>query len=75
MAAMPVLKPLHVEAGLRRWSSAPTRRCRAAGGAGVAELDEQVRKVVDGAPALTFDGDGGRVPGPDEVRRGRSPST
>ncbi len=30
MAAMPVLKPLHDEAGLRGSSSAPTRRCPAA---------------------------------------------
>ncbi len=56
MAAMPVLKPLHVEAGLVRIVASTYQAVSGAGLAGVEELDEQVRKVVDGAAALTFDG-------------------
>ena len=37
-------------------SSPPTRRCPVPGLAGVAELEEQLIKSVDGAAALTFDG-------------------
>ncbi|HET9601526.1 MAG TPA: aspartate-semialdehyde dehydrogenase, partial [Acidimicrobiales bacterium] len=56
MAAMPVLKPLHVAAGLRRLVASTYQAVSGAGLAGVEELDEQVRKVVDGAAALTYDG-------------------
>ena len=53
----------------------PTRPCPAAGWPGVAELDEQVRKVADRAAELTFDGRAVEFPAPDEVPRARSPST
>jgi aspartate-semialdehyde dehydrogenase len=56
MAAMPVLAPLHREAGLRRLVVSTYQAVSGAGGAGVAELDEQVRKVADRAAGLAFDG-------------------
>jgi aspartate-semialdehyde dehydrogenase len=40
-----------------------------AGGAGVDELDEQVRKVVDGAAALTHDGEAVEFPAPAKFAR------
>jgi aspartate-semialdehyde dehydrogenase len=56
MAFMPVMAPLHRAAGLRRLIVSTYQATSGAGLAGVAELDEQVRKVADGAAALTFDG-------------------
>jgi len=56
MAAMPVLKPLHAEAGLVRLIAATYQAVSGAGGAGVDELDKQIRQVVDQAAALTHDG-------------------
>ena len=56
MVAMPVLKPLHDLAGLKRVVAATYQAVSGAGLAGVAELDEQVRKVAAEAVALTFDG-------------------
>src|SRR5690606_25589443 len=56
MAAMPVLKPLDVEAGLRRLVVSTYQAVSGGGLAGVAELDEQVQKTASGAAALTFDG-------------------
>jgi aspartate-semialdehyde dehydrogenase len=56
MAAMPVLGPLHAEAELVSVVTATYQAVSGAGLDGVAELDEQVRKVVDTASALTFDG-------------------
>jgi aspartate-semialdehyde dehydrogenase len=56
MAAMPVLGPLHRAAGLRKLVISTYQSISGAGLAGVAEMDEQVRKVADGAAALTFDG-------------------
>jgi aspartate-semialdehyde dehydrogenase len=64
MAAMPVLKPLHDEAGLIGMVAATYQAVSGAGLAGVAELDEQVRKVADGAAALTFDGSAVEFPAP-----------
>ncbi|MGH9114041.1 MAG: aspartate-semialdehyde dehydrogenase [Acidimicrobiales bacterium] len=57
MAFMPVLAPLHREAGLRRLVVSTYQAVSGAGLAGVAELDEQVRKVADRAAALAFDGE------------------
>jgi aspartate-semialdehyde dehydrogenase len=57
MAAMPVLAALHAEAELVSMVTATYQAVSGAGLAGVAELDEQARKVVDRAAALTFDGD------------------
>jgi aspartate-semialdehyde dehydrogenase len=56
MAAMPVLKPLHVEAGLVSMVTATYQAVSGSGLSGVAELDDQARKVVDRARELTFDG-------------------
>jgi aspartate-semialdehyde dehydrogenase len=56
MVAMPVLKPLHDEAGLRRFVVSTYQAVSGAGPTGVAELAGQLAKTVDQAPALTFDG-------------------
>ncbi len=69
MAAMPVLKPLHVEAGLRRIVVSTYQAVSGAGSAGVEELDEQVHKVLDGAAGLTHDGDAVEFPAPVKFAR------
>lgn len=56
MVAMPVLGPLHAEAGLRRLVISTYQAVSGAGGKGVAELEEQLAKTAERAPALTFDG-------------------
>jgi aspartate-semialdehyde dehydrogenase len=56
MVAMPVLKPLHDAAGLRRLIVATYQAVSGAGLAGVAELEGQLLKTVDGAAGLAFDG-------------------
>ncbi|HWS39096.1 MAG TPA: aspartate-semialdehyde dehydrogenase [Actinoplanes sp.] len=56
MAAMPVLRPLHEEAGLVSFIATTYQAVGGAGLAGVAELDEQVKKVADRATELTHDG-------------------
>ena len=56
MAAMPVLKPLHDAAGLRRLVVASYQAVSGAGRAGVSELADQLAKTVDRAAELTFDG-------------------
>jgi aspartate-semialdehyde dehydrogenase len=56
MVAMPVLKPLDRVAGLEAIVVSTYQAVSGGGLAGVAELDEQVRKVADGAAALTHDG-------------------
>ena len=57
MAAMPVLKPLHDEAGLQRMVVSTYQAVSGAGLAGVDELDQQVRKGADKLPELTYAGD------------------
>ncbi|WP_426566466.1 aspartate-semialdehyde dehydrogenase [Angustibacter sp. McL0619] len=64
MAAMPVLAPLHRRAGLVRLHVASYQAVSGSGGKGVAELDEQVRKVADSAAALAFDGRAVELPAP-----------
>lgn len=56
MAAMPVLKPLHEEAGLIRLIAATYQAVSGGGLAGVDELDIQGRAVAEQAAALTHDG-------------------
>jgi aspartate-semialdehyde dehydrogenase len=56
MAAMPVLKPLHDAAGLVRLITSTYQATSGAGLAGVEELHEQSRKVIDQADQLTHDG-------------------
>jgi aspartate-semialdehyde dehydrogenase len=64
MAAMPVLKALHVEAGLRSIVAATYQAVSGAGLAGVAELHDQVTKTADHASRLTFDGAAVTMPVP-----------
>ena len=69
MAAMPVLKPLDIAAGLRRIVVSTYQAVSGAGSAGVAELDEQVQKNAAGAAALTFDGRAMQWPPPVKFAR------
>jgi len=69
MAGMPVLKPLHIAAGLKRLVTSTYQATSGAGLGGVAEFDEQVRKVVDSASALTFDGEAVDFPTPTKFPR------
>jgi len=64
MAAMPVLRPLHDEAGLIALVATTYQAVSGAGLAGVSELDEQVQKVADRATELTFDGSAVEFPAP-----------
>ncbi|MFL6206502.1 MAG: aspartate-semialdehyde dehydrogenase, partial [Acidimicrobiales bacterium] len=52
MVAMPVLKPLDREAGLRSMVVSTYQAVSGGGLAGTSELDDQIRKVGDNAPAL-----------------------
>jgi len=64
MAAMPVLKPLHDEAQLVRLVASTYQAVSGSGGAGVDELDKQVRQVADRAAELTHDGSAVEFPQP-----------
>jgi aspartate-semialdehyde dehydrogenase len=64
MVAMPVLKPLDERAGLRRVVASTYQAVSGAGLAGTSELDEQVRKVAEGAAALAHDGNAVDLPAP-----------
>jgi aspartate-semialdehyde dehydrogenase len=64
MAAMPVLKPLHDEAGLLRIIASTYQAVSGGGLAGVDELDKQARQVVDRAAELTHDGAAVEFPAP-----------
>jgi aspartate-semialdehyde dehydrogenase len=64
MAAMPVLKPLHVEAGLVRLVASTYQAVSGAGIAGVAELEAQVRAVAEHSAALAVDGGAITLPAP-----------
>jgi len=63
MVAIPVLKPLHDEAGLTRLVVSTYQAVSGGGVDAVRELAEQLVKTVDRAPDLTFDG--GAVEYPD----------
>ena len=69
MAAMPVMGPLHREAGLKSMVVSTFQAVSGGGLAGVAELDEQARKVVDGAAELTFDGRAVEFPEPQKFAK------
>jgi aspartate-semialdehyde dehydrogenase len=56
MAAMPVLKPLHDEAGLLRIVASTYQAVSGSGLAGVQELFDQARAVVDDSEKLVHDG-------------------
>ncbi|MGR7025045.1 aspartate-semialdehyde dehydrogenase [Geodermatophilus sp. URMC 62] len=64
MAAMPVLQPLHAEAGLVRIVASTYQAVSGSGLAGVEELDGQVRAVADKAAELTHDGSAVAFPEP-----------
>jgi aspartate-semialdehyde dehydrogenase len=64
MAAMPVLKPLHDEAGLVRIIASTYQAVSGGGLAGVDELDKQAREVVDQARDFTFNGNAVAMPTP-----------
>ncbi|MFB7379213.1 aspartate-semialdehyde dehydrogenase [Kitasatospora purpeofusca] len=69
MAAMPVLRPLHDEAGLAALVVSTYQAVSGSGVAGVAELQEQAAKVVDGAAALAHDGSSVEFPEPKVYKR------
>ncbi|MET7937701.1 aspartate-semialdehyde dehydrogenase [Streptomyces sp. NPDC005322] len=64
MAAMPVLRPLHAEAGLTALVATTYQAVSGSGLAGVAELDGQIRKTADRAAELTHDGAAVEFPEP-----------
>ncbi|WP_018180288.1 aspartate-semialdehyde dehydrogenase [Jongsikchunia kroppenstedtii] len=64
MAAMPVLKPLHDEAGLRRLVISSYQAVSGSGLAGVEELASQLRAGIDDAEKLVHDGSAVTLPAP-----------
>ena len=64
MAAMPVLKPLHDEAGLVRIVASTYQAVSGSGIAGVRELHSQAKAVVDKADELAYDGSAVAFPDP-----------
>ncbi|GAA3883979.1 aspartate-semialdehyde dehydrogenase [Streptomyces lacrimifluminis] len=69
MAAMPVLQPLHTEAGLEALVVATYQAVSGSGVAGVAELHGQAQKVVADADKLTHDGSAVDFPEPQVYKR------
>ncbi|MFE4973116.1 aspartate-semialdehyde dehydrogenase [Kitasatospora sp. NPDC056651] len=70
MAAMPVLRPLHEEAGLAALVVSTYQAVSGSGVAGVAELRDQAVKVVEaGAAALAHDGGAVEFPEPKVYQR------
>ncbi len=66
MVAMPVLKPLHDEAGLVRMVASTYQAVSGGGLAAVDELDKQVRQVFDRAAELAHDGSAVAFPPPEQ---------
>ncbi|MEP9391967.1 aspartate-semialdehyde dehydrogenase [Gordonia sp. VNQ95] len=64
MAAMPVLKPLHDEAGLTRLIVSSYQAVSGSGLAGVEELASQSRAVIDDVEKLVYDGSSVNFPAP-----------
>ncbi|WP_029289304.1 aspartate-semialdehyde dehydrogenase [Cellulomonas sp. HZM] len=65
MAAMPVLRPLHEEAGLRRLVVSTYQAVSGSGLAGAQELDSQIRAAVEqDTLALVHDGSAVTLPAP-----------
>ena len=69
MAAMPVLKPLHDEAGLVRLVASTYQAVSGSGVAGVEELDTQFRAAGDNGAALAHGGSAVDFPAPSEYAR------
>ncbi|MGH9157421.1 MAG: aspartate-semialdehyde dehydrogenase [Acidimicrobiales bacterium] len=66
MVAMPPLKVLHDEAGLRRLVVSTYQAVSGGGRAAVAELDDQIRAVWDKAIELSWDGSAVEFPPPSQ---------
>jgi aspartate-semialdehyde dehydrogenase len=66
MAAMPVLKPLHDEAGLVRMIASTYQAVSGSGLAGVQELFGQARAVVDDSEQLVHSGSALEFPAPEK---------
>ncbi len=66
MAAMPVLKPLHDAAGLRRLIVSSYQAVSGSGLAGVSELAGQIRAVAPQMEQLTHDGSAAQFPAPNK---------
>ena len=66
MAAMPVLKPLHDEAGLTRLIVSSYQAVSGSGLAGVEELASQARAVIDDVEKLVYDGSSVTFPAPNK---------
>ncbi|MEU6315603.1 aspartate-semialdehyde dehydrogenase [Streptomyces sp. NPDC047014] len=69
MAAMPVLRPLHEEAGLTALVATTYQAVSGSGLAGVAELDGQIKAVAEGAAGLVHDGGAVDFPEPGVYKR------
>jgi aspartate-semialdehyde dehydrogenase len=69
MAAMPVLKPLHDEAGLVRLIASTYQAVSGSGVAGVEELATQVAAAGDKARELAYDGEAVAFPEPQKYAR------
>ena len=69
MAAMPVLAPLHAAASLVRLRVATYQAVSGSGGAGVDELDGQVRAAYDQARDLAHDGASVAFPAPKQYAK------
>ncbi len=69
MAAMPVLKPLHDEAGLVRLIASTYQAVSGSGVAGVDELADQVAAAGDKARELSYDGSAIDFPAPVKYQR------
>ncbi|MDX6198857.1 MAG: aspartate-semialdehyde dehydrogenase [Actinomycetota bacterium] len=69
MAFMPVVKPLHDEAGLVRVIASTYQAVSGSGLAGVDELDKQVRQVVGRGTDLVHDGGAVDFPTPEKYVR------
>ena len=64
MAAMPVLKPLHDEAGLQRLVASTYQAVSGAGLVGVEELYSQASAMLEGSRGLAYDGEAVARPRP-----------
>ncbi|TCN34291.1 aspartate-semialdehyde dehydrogenase [Kribbella orskensis] len=64
MAAMPVLGPLHQEAGLTRLIVSTYQAVSGSGGVGVRELEEQTNALADGSGRLAHGTEGITLPQP-----------
>jgi aspartate-semialdehyde dehydrogenase len=64
MVAMPVVKPLHLEAGLNAITVATYQAVSGGGRAGIDELAQQLDATAAGAAALALDGQAIRGPAP-----------